>query len=32
MTQGAVLCQGTAQQIAHDPRVQEAYLGVPEEN
>ena len=32
MTQGAVLCQGTAQQIAHDPRVQEAYLGTPEEN
>ena len=31
MTQGAVLCQGTAQEIAHDPRVQEAYLGVPEE-
>jgi branched-chain amino acid transport system ATP-binding protein len=32
MTQGAVLCQGTAREIAHDPRVQEAYLGVPEEN
>ena len=31
MTQGAVLCQGTAQEIASDPRVQEAYLGVPEE-
>ena len=30
MTQGAVLCQGTAQEIASDPRVQEAYLGVPE--
>jgi branched-chain amino acid transport system ATP-binding protein len=29
MTQGAVLCQGTAQSIAADPRVQEAYLGVP---
>jgi branched-chain amino acid transport system ATP-binding protein len=31
MTQGAVLCQGTAREIASDPRVQEAYLGVPEE-
>jgi len=31
MTQGAILCQGTAQQIASDPRVQEAYLGVPTE-
>ena len=30
MTQGAVLCQGTAREIANDPRVQEAYLGVPE--
>ena len=32
MTQGAVLCQGTAQEIANDPRVQEAYLGVPEDD
>jgi branched-chain amino acid transport system ATP-binding protein len=31
MTLGAVLCQGTAQEIANDRRVQEAYLGVPEE-
>jgi branched-chain amino acid transport system ATP-binding protein len=31
MTQGAILCQGTAEQIANDPRVQEAYLGVPTE-
>ena len=31
MTQGAVLCQGTVQEIANDSRVQEAYLGVPEE-
>ena len=29
MTQGAVLCQGTAREIAGDRRVQEAYLGVP---
>lgn len=32
MTQGAILCQGTAEQIANDPRVQEAYLGVPTED
>lgn len=32
MTQGEVLCQGTAREIANDPRVQEAYLGVPEED
>jgi branched-chain amino acid transport system ATP-binding protein len=31
MTLGTVLCQGTAQEIANDRRVQEAYLGVPEE-
>jgi len=31
MTQGEVLCQGSAEQIAADPRVQEAYLGVPAE-
>ncbi len=29
MTQGTVLCQGTAREIANDRRVQEAYLGVP---
>ncbi len=32
MTQGEVLCQGTAREIANDPRVQEAYLGVPEDD
>jgi branched-chain amino acid transport system ATP-binding protein len=31
MNQGAVLCQGTPDQIARDTRVQEAYLGAPEE-
>jgi branched-chain amino acid transport system ATP-binding protein len=31
MTQGAILCQGSAREIANDPRVQEAYLGVPVE-
>ena len=31
MTQGTVLRQGTAQEIANDPQVQEAYLGAPEE-
>jgi len=31
MTQGAILCQGTAETIANDPRVQEAYLGKPAE-
>jgi branched-chain amino acid transport system ATP-binding protein len=31
MTQGAILCQGTAESIAKDPRVQEAYLGKPAE-
>ncbi len=31
MTQGAVLCQGSAEQIAGDARVQEAYLGTPVE-
>jgi branched-chain amino acid transport system ATP-binding protein len=29
MTQGAILCQGTAETIASDARVQEAYLGKP---
>jgi branched-chain amino acid transport system ATP-binding protein len=32
MTQGVVLCQGTVKEIANDPRVQEAYLGVPEDS
>jgi branched-chain amino acid transport system ATP-binding protein len=31
MTQGSILVQGTAESIAKDPRVQEAYLGTPEE-
>ena len=31
MTQGGILVQGTAKEIAKDPRVQEAYLGTPEE-
>jgi len=31
MTQGGILVQGTAAAIARDPRVQEAYLGTPEE-
>jgi branched-chain amino acid transport system ATP-binding protein len=31
MNQGAILCQGTAASVASDPRVQEAYLGVPVE-
>jgi branched-chain amino acid transport system ATP-binding protein len=31
MNQGTVLCQGTPDQIARDTRVQEAYLGAPEE-
>ncbi len=31
MNQGVVLCQGTPDQIARDSRVQEAYLGAPEE-
>ena len=31
MTQGAILCQGTVDTIANDPRVQEAYLGKPAE-
>ena len=32
MTQGVVLCQGTVKEIANDLRVQEAYLGVPEDS
>ncbi len=32
MAQGAMLCQGKPQDIAKDPRVQEAYLGAPEED
>ena len=31
MNQGAMLCQGTPEQVAQDRRVQEAYLGSPEE-
>ncbi|MGH7185304.1 MAG: ABC transporter ATP-binding protein [Pseudomonadota bacterium] len=31
MAQGGILVQGTAEAIAKDPRVQEAYLGTPEE-
>ena len=31
MNQGAVLCQGTPEDVARDRRVQEAYLGSPEE-
>lgn len=32
MAQGAILATGTAAQIAADPRVQEAYLGSPEDD
>jgi branched-chain amino acid transport system ATP-binding protein len=32
MNHGAILCQGAPDQIARDTRVQEAYLGAPEEN
>jgi len=31
MNQGAILCEGTPESIAKDPRVQEAYLGTPED-
>jgi len=31
MTNGGILCEGPPDQIAADPRVQEAYLGPPEE-
>jgi branched-chain amino acid transport system ATP-binding protein len=31
MNQGVILCRGTPDQIAGDKRVQEAYLGAPEE-
>jgi branched-chain amino acid transport system ATP-binding protein len=31
MNQGSILCRGTPDQIARDERVQEAYLGAPEE-
>ena len=31
MNQGAILCQGPPDSIAKDPRVQEAYLGAPED-
>ena len=30
MTNGAILTQGSAEEIAKDARVQEAYLGTPE--
>jgi len=30
MNQGAILCQGSPDVVAKDPRVQEAYLGTPE--
>ena len=30
MNQGRILCQGRPDDIANDPRVQEAYLGTPE--
>ena len=32
MNQGRILAQGTPAQVAIDPRVQEAYLGAPEED
>ncbi len=32
MNQGAILCQGRPEAIAKDPRVQEAYLGAPEDD
>jgi branched-chain amino acid transport system ATP-binding protein len=32
MTQGAILATGTATEIAADPKVQEAYLGSPEDD
>ncbi|HEX9568838.1 MAG TPA: ABC transporter ATP-binding protein [Rhodospirillales bacterium] len=31
MTQGAILCQGSPDAVAKDTRVQEAYLGTPED-
>lgn len=31
MNNGAILCEGRPDEIARDPRVQEAYLGVPED-
>jgi branched-chain amino acid transport system ATP-binding protein len=31
MNQGAIICQGPPETVAKDPRVQEAYLGTPEE-
>lgn len=31
MNQGAILCEGPPDKIAKDPRVQEAYLGTPDE-
>jgi ABC-type branched-subunit amino acid transport system ATPase component len=32
MAQGAILATGTATEIAADPKVQEAYLGSPEDD
>jgi ABC-type branched-subunit amino acid transport system ATPase component len=32
MAQGAVLATGNAAEIAADPKVQEAYLGAPEDD
>ena len=31
MNNGAILCEGSPEEIAGDPRVQEAYLGAPED-
>ncbi len=31
MTNGSILCEGTPDNISKDPRVQEAYLGAPED-
>jgi branched-chain amino acid transport system ATP-binding protein len=31
MNQGAILCEGSPDAIAKDARVQEAYLGTPED-
>jgi len=32
MNQGMILCEGTPETVAKDPRVQEAYLGTPEDD
>ena len=31
MNNGSILCEGKPDEIATDPRVQEAYLGAPED-